>query len=726
VIAAPDAPAASPSHDRLKATRGEAYPAPGAGKRLVVDYIKRLLQDGDADALARYKRASHNLLFADGRQWIDWNLRDKSWKDAPAPEGRVRVTMNYVRPILRARIQRLLSSQMSWQAIPNSNAHEDRDKATVAANVLESRWNRTDMVSKIRQAEWLAFSCGVAYLKPFWNPDLGQMVSAKVVMPHPFAADEMGQPVPVEYAVDPQGQPLMDEQGNPLPEDGTAFRYRQGDTDTAVRTIFNVRVNSDAFGLNPSEGFRWLIDSEVVPISVVKERYGDAAKEVKSVEGVAQLKQFEGLIKSVGQRADSRSGGGDLHGGRGGKELPDKELTLLMEYWEAPSESLPEGRLVVIGGEELLYDDVLPQGTVPHIPVYDERRAFDAYGHPTVDDLIQPQKVINKQWSLALEEQALNGVGQWIGFDVPGMFDQITNLSAAHIKVPMNSMAVNKSIGELVQRVPPAQVSPDRWRLIEKAEQVMYTIGAFHDVARGQIPGADTSGVAIQLLQEAQAGQLEDAVSALKASLILWGRHTLSIARWGYGEHEERWIPVERPDLGFLVESETGADLPDPETMDIDLDGFRPTSKAAFDAQIGEAIDKQWIPVREGLQMMDLGRGIEGAFESESRHYARARRENLAIERGEVQPTEHPEGSPLAGSIALIHPKDGSPFLLPSNDEHEIHIRLHEEILLDDTKPWPTRQMVALHIAEHQQVLAQQAQAAAEAEIDMKQRSTAT
>ena len=39
------------------------------------------------------------------------------------------------------------------------------------------------------------------------------------------------------------------------------------------------------------------------------------------------------------------------------------------------------------------------------------------------------------------------------------------------------------------------------------------------------------------------------------------------------------------------------------------------------------------------------------------------------------------------------------------NDEHEIHIRLHEEILLDDSKPWPTRQAIALHIAEHQSMI---------------------
>ena len=192
------------------------------------------------------------------------------------------------------------------------------------------------------------------------------------------------------------------------------------------------------------------------------------------------------------------------------------------------------------------------------------------------------------------------------------------------------------------------------------------------------------------------------------------------MCRWGYGENEQRWIPVERPDLGFLVESVKGSDLPDPETLTIDLEGFRPTSQAAQNAEIANAIDKQWIPPRDGLRMMDLGRGIEGLFESQTRHYARARSENLAIERMEVVAVEAPEGSPLAGSIALLHPEDGAPFLLPSNDDHEAHIVLHEEILLDDSKPWHIRQIAALHIAEHQAMLALDAQQAIQAELDIE------
>ncbi len=293
----------------LRKTRGDQYPPPGAAPTKVVDYVDRLLKDGDAAALERYKRASYNLIFSDGRQWIDWNLRDKSWRDAPAPEGRVRAVNNYILPILRARIQRLMSSELSWHATPDSNAHEARDRATVATNVVDGRWNGEDMDGKLRDALWLAFNCGVSYFKKFWNPDLGALVAATSVLPHPAQVDEFGQPVPTEYKVDPEGQPLADpETGDPVTDDEGAFTYRIGDTDTAVRSIFNIRLNPDAFGLLPSQGFRWLLDSEVVPISVVKEKYGDAASKVQTVEGVAQLKQFEHLVAAIGGQNNSRTG----------------------------------------------------------------------------------------------------------------------------------------------------------------------------------------------------------------------------------------------------------------------------------------------------------------------------------------------------------------------------------------------------------------------------------
>jgi len=692
----------------LAYARTPDYPDLTADNRKKADYVQRLINDGQFDAIGRYKLATQHLLFIDGRQHIDWALREKVWMDAPNVDQKVRVTYNYIRPILRARMQRLLSPSMAWRATPKSNDYEERDRATVGSNLLQDRWRKCDLDGKTRAALWLAFGCGAAWLKSFWNPKIGSLRPATVMAPHP-ATGAM-----TEYPVDENGNLLADQQGNP--EEEGAFRYRPGDVDTAVRSIFNIRINRDAMGLDVAEGFRWLVDTEVVPISVVKEKYGAAAKNVSTVAGITTIRNYEAIVRSITAPYGTVTGN-DLLTGRDGGRIPDRELTLLSEYWEAPSEALPNGRLLVIAGNELIYPQDpeqdrlgLPQGLVPYTALYDERRPYDPYGRAMCRDLVSPQKVINTQWGLAIQEQALSGIGQWVGFDVPGVFDQITNTAGGHIKVPLHSAVMNKSLEEIIHKVGPVNVSADRWRMIDESLKAMFDIGSFHEIQRGQVPPGVDSGIAVQLLQESEAGQLADSVQDLKKSFIQWGRQQLAIAKWGYDGDEERWLPVHRPDLDFMIESITGDDLPDPDDIDIDLEGFKPQSQAAMRADIKDFTEKGWMTPQKGLALMDLGRGVEGAFASQTRHYAKARKENLNFEKGLIQlqagpPSIGPDGQPTGQPQVVFTNADGSDVFLPADDDHAIHIDVHEEIILDDAKPWKIRQMLIEHVEDHRQAM---------------------
>ncbi|HKR57171.1 MAG TPA: hypothetical protein VJS20_12795 [Gemmatimonadales bacterium] len=640
---------------------------------------------------------------------MDWALREKVWMDTPNIDGKVRVTMNYIRPILRSRLQRLTSPQMAWRAVPKSNDYGERDRAHVGSNVIQDRWEKCEMDARLRVALWMAFGCGATWLKSFWNPTIGSLRAATVQAPHPQTGEL------TTYPVDPDGNLLANDDGSPQDE-SAGFRYRPGDVDTAIRSLFNIRINRDAWGMDPAEGFRWLIDTEVVPISVVKEKYGAAAKNVSSVAGITTIRNYESIVRSITAPYGTITGN-DLLTGRDGGRIPDRELTLLSEYWEAPSEALPGGRLITIGGNELLFDGELPQGIVPYVPIYDERRPFDPYGRATTRDLISPQKVINQQWGLLLQEQQLQGIGQWIGFDVPGVFDQTSNYAGATIRIPLHSAVMNKGLDEIIKKVGPVQVSESRWQAIESALKMMFDIGAYHEIQRGQVPPGVDSGIAVQLLQEAEAGQLSDSVQQLKKSLIQWGRHQLRVARWGYGTDEARWIPVHRPDLDFMVESVTGEDLPDPDDIDIDLDGFRPQSQAALRADIKDFTEKGWMDPRTGLQLMDLGRGIDGAFASQTRHYAKARKENLGFQRktitaqaaldaqGQPVPTLGPNGIPTGQPQIRFVNQDGSDVFLPADDDHAIHIDVHEEVILDTTQPWDVRQSMIEHVEDHRQAM---------------------
>lgn len=697
--------------------RGPSYPLPGqATPSVIVDFVWRLWQQQDPDAFWRMRMAARYLLLAEGFQWLDWNQRSNAWAPIPPAEGRTQATLNYVRPVLRSRTQRIQSAQLQWRSVPTSNAAEARDRATVAQRLIKARYDALGMDAKTRMARWLSDCCGVSFFKSFWNPDVGPMTSATLTLPHPATGELKQYPItPPDKGAQPLADPAT---GDPLDDSPDAYQYRPGDTDTAVRTLFNLRCNPEAWGWTPDDGMRWLIDAEFTPLATVKARYGALAKDLTAVDDQPQLALYQRLLRAItGRPAGVGGAGSSLLVPPMTTPSPDQQGILVLEYWEVPTTELPQGRLIVLASHTLLYDGPLPQGFVPYTPIYCEKKPFDPYGHPIVQDMDSPQALINEQWSLLQEEIRRDVVGQYIGFDIPGLFDQLSDEPDGHVKVPLRAGFTNRNAQDLVQRMPHATINPARLEIIDRARAAIFDFGSFHEIQRGQVPPGVDSGIAIQLLQEAENAQLDDTIRTLKESLLLWGRQQLAVARWGYGPQEKRWLPGEDPTKLYLTESVTGLDLPDPDLIALDLEGFKPSSAAAQRAELTDLASRQILSGPQLIELLDLGRGLEGIFPSQTQHYDRARAENLAIQKGDVRfvPAPAPGSTPAQPGEppppmmpAALYP-DNSPFLLPSEDNDEIHIVAHQMVALDNAQPWAVRQNVLLHIAEHRANLAAKA-----------------
>jgi hypothetical protein len=328
--------------------------------------------------------------------------------------------------------------------------------------------------------------------------------------------------------------------------------------------------------------------------------------------------------------------------------------------------------------------------------------------------MISPQNVVNREWTAIAKEQWSAGVGGWVAWAIPGIPDQLGKDDNQVLLVPQRTALANRPIGDVFKRLEPAVVSPDRWRLIEQAKAALFDVGSFHEVSRGQIPPGLDSGVAIQRLMENEVAPLKDTVESLKRSIIKWGRDQIACARWGYGD-SKRWLPVDRPDLGYQIESVSGEMLPDPETLSLDLEYFAPQSQAAVRAETKELIAIGAITPMQGLKIMDLGAGFEQAYESQSRSYGKARLENLAFQKGEfafVATGEVNENGPVAVAVHVdpnTRMPTGEPFLFPDDDDIAIHADVHHEILLDSTQPWTVRQAVLMHMNNHRAAAEQNA-----------------
>lgn len=702
----------------VKLIFGDEYPEQQDPEGMKARYLDRLKDGTEADCLAHYRMAARNLLYLSGRQHLAWNTRAKCFDDIPMAENEVRATYNLIKPIVRSRAQRLLSPKVSFTCIPDSNSFEAKDRAGVAINFLQSRWRSIQMDDMLASGFILAFGAGVVALKSYWNPDVGPLTPATMMMPRPVM-DEMGQPVFDEMT----GEPMMtgefdtvfvDAQGNPVPDEASAYKYRPGDTDTAVRSVFNVRLNTEAKGFTPSDGLRWLIDEEMVPLSTARQRYPEHAQRINGQGAGLSSLTYERMAAGAAIQRSASSGDRASSPQSTARQTGREELCLLREYWQLPdADYYPEGRLIVFAGEVCVYDDVFPQGVFPYVGLYDEPAPLTWRGAASINDMVNPQDLLNRQLTSVVREMDMVGNGQFVSWDIAGLPGQISAEHGAIIKIPMKTTVAGRSIRDVFTRLEAPSGPSERWRLVEMVQQALYAVGSYHEVTRGQTPPGVDSGVAIKYLLEQEQGQLLRSTRALKNTIIQWGKQQLALARWGYGPDDERWLPVDRPDLGFQLENVTGSMLPDAETVILDLENFKPTSEADFKGEVKEAMDKGWVDIGRGLQLLDMGQGLNPLFTTQTRHYARARAENLAIEKGEyaIQPGEPmagPDGMPMVdqmgqpmmGPDTLLHP-DGTPFCLPQDDDPLIHMLVLDEIILDDTKPWPVRQVAMLHKQEH-------------------------
>lgn len=696
--------------EKLFRYRGASYPPPDADDGRKIDYIRQLIRATDTESQARFFQGARNLLYMSGRQYLTWARGKQRWEDLPlVSETEFRVTMNYIRPILRSRTQRMLSGPVQFTARPASGSFEARDRAQVAAAFVQQRWDQTHLLDKVDQALELAYGCGVAFLKGYFNPEIGPLTPATMkrvqrrdVMQPVY--DEAGIQVEEEPAFDTDGSPLTeivrDEQGEPVIEEYTvnaageevepdeAAQIRPGDTDTSVRSVFNVRVNPDAMAWDAGAGLRWVLDTDILPVSEAREMFPDFADQIDLVgPDETSALSLERIAAGAAIAASARTSITPQYG------APDKQsvpTTVIQEYWELPSECFRGGRLMVRVGNVVVFDGAFPHGTLPFVPVYDEPAPLTPMGRPSVNDMVAPQDMINRQWTAIDQEMQLQGVGRQVTWEHPDLPDQLVADDRTVIRVPMTPELKRMGLGALFHRIETGTAGTERWHIIQEAKSALFDIAGFHEISRGSTPPGISSGVAIEHLIEQESGQLAKARRALKGSLLKWAEVQLEIARHEYGDDVTRWLPQDRADIGYVFERVTGQQLPGPHEVTIELEGFKPQSETAFKAEVKEALKDQLIDGRKALQLLDLGQGLAPAFDSQTRHYQRARWINLALEKGQYQVVQSEEVDPETNEPMPVEDlvfADGSPMVLPYDDDHGIHMAVLDELALDVTKP---------------------------------------
>lgn len=462
------------------------------------------------DTTAKNQLSYHwerNSLYLDGRQWLVYDgsvATGGLWKRlevSRANEFIPRPTTNYLFDVFQTLKSYLIKTKPRSTVYPNSERHEDKTAAQVAELCLEANWARLKEQQNYEYAAACLVVYGTVFKKDYW--DTSELVMAKVprMTQVPTMDPNTGVVTGMQevQATDPvTGDPLFDEM--PL-----------GDVNTDVVEPFRIALDPL---VNDIHKARWIMEYSIQPLAWIKEIYGkdpvqnpgytgrvDEVQEETTLAG--SLKRFYQLKQSSGikQRVE-----GAVALGSTDEHLSNSAV--VKEYYERPSRTYPNGRLVVVANGICLY-----AGESPYIgPELGDWHPYSEcrweivpgrfWGKSPLDNAAEIQKQINAIDSVIVLNRKTMAIPQKL---IP------TSAGITHGQWtgrPGQEIFYRDAGGNPPSIIPAHGVDPTVFQ--ERAQRVedMKTITGAIDILKGDRPDGITAASALEMLYEVGMGKL--------------------------------------------------------------------------------------------------------------------------------------------------------------------------------------------------------------------------
>lgn len=285
-----------------------------------VDLVKETLEDFNKRVQERKPFENQwqlNMNFYMGNQYCDVGYgnfvreidRQYFWQE--------REVYNHISPIIDIRLAKLSKIKPKMRVMPSSNDESDIYTAKVGKKILDSVSNKMNLMAKINQATKWSEICGTSFYKVSWNTDLGQVLA--------------------------------------IEDDGS--KIKSGDVDICVCSPF-----------------------EIYPDSATRENLQDCESIIHAkAYSVEQIKRLYGVdVKGKDINVYSLDGATSSLGGLGIDGITTKLIetrrqnsAIVIEKYVKPSSEYPNGRLIIVAGDKLVFD-----GDLPYINGIDGKRDF--------------------------------------------------------------------------------------------------------------------------------------------------------------------------------------------------------------------------------------------------------------------------------------------------------------------------------------------------------------
>lgn len=217
-----------------------------------------------------------------------------------------REVFNHIAPIYDMRYAKLTKVKPDITILPATNDERDKQSAKMSKKIFQSVKNKLDLDAKINQAIKWSEVCGTVFYKIVWNNNIGQVVG--------------------------------------INEDGETLK--SGEIDISVVSPFEIYPDSSV--CENLKECQSLIHAKAYTVAQIKSMYNVDVKGERintySLDNVTSSIGGLGFNGTVPKIIDCMK----------------EDSAIVIEKYIRPNSEFPNGRLIIVAGDKLVYDDELP------------------------------------------------------------------------------------------------------------------------------------------------------------------------------------------------------------------------------------------------------------------------------------------------------------------------------------------------------------------------------
>ena len=635
--------------------------------------------------------ATQNLLFLAGLQWWRYDQRTGTFRLPNFPPWAQRPVRNLLIRYFQFMLAKYTKNRPRYRAIPELTDPDNLWAAALADEILQSKWKERRWTKTLRQALVWMIATGNSYTMTYWNTHSGKLEPLTAPVEGMWVDDEMNEfeEEMRDCPCDENGDPIMDDDGN-YDLEAKPAHIDIGEVGRRVLNPFQVFIDNDALSDDDVED---VVVAEALDIEVVYKRWPESKGENIEPEDVTELTRFDNLVAGITAGADTHLAG---HQVAEASEQKEARKTLVLHYFERPSEDYPNGRHWVTAGRNhlLVKPGELPDGIWPAVIHYKEIEVPGRWlGDCNMTHLIGLQREYNEISGMIKEHHNLMLRGKWL--------------------VPRGSLVLKGAIttepGQVLQHSPhmkpemqdlkplPNEVYGEREKVLADFDR----IAGAHLASMGGAPPGVTSGRGFLTLQEADNDDMAPAIEMIEENVAQEAFQVIKLIQANY--EEERVARFSGKNRGYQAKAFRGADL---------------SAIVAIDPVAGSAMP--WSRTAQAAQVLEVAKVFPHMFLDPMTGALDPDRVKLAIPVGTEDAMAPDVDEDIQKSLReeeLFEGWDQNPdtaVVLPEPQpwqNHHIHMRQHKRRLDSATfEEWPLENQKAfiVHYQAHQTMLEQQ------------------